>query len=270
MIAVYSQSSSNNTTSSDSRLFGITSYDAGPLEVPVDTISSILLYGISLDISKLTFTRSSRGRNEDCDNLDHTSVYSPVYIEDGVSRVDVLLPPGKGNYFICLYQEGKWIHQGNESYIHIGAKTPLVPIWASVLIIVLLLSFSGLFSGLNLGLMSLDKNDLQVIARCGTEIEKRYARIIEPVRKRGNYLLCSILLGNVFVNNTLTLFMEDLTSGIVSAIASTLAIVIFGEIVPQAACSRHGLAVGAKTITFTYVFMFLTFPLSFPIRKYWT
>lgn len=106
-----------------------------------------------------------------------------------------------------------------------------------------------------------------MIERCGTEQEKHYAKKISPVRKRGNYLLCTLLLGNVLVNSSMTILLDDLTTGIVAVISSTLSIVVFGEIIPQALCSRHGLAVGAHTVWVTYFFMVVTFPLSFPISK---
>ena len=153
----------------------------------------------------------------------------------------------------------------------------------------------------------------------------------------GNFLLCSILLGNVLVismddnnrrcykdrlynlytkvttilllptttrvtnyskvNNTLTILLDALTGGggLVAVIGATLGIVVFGEIIPQvsiifimaiiinnivivtievfmdhdaqAICSRHGLAVGARTILLTKFFMLITAPLSFPISK---
>ncbi|XP_033367555.1 metal transporter CNNM4-like [Parus major] len=125
-----------------------------------------------------------------------------------------------------------------------------------------------MFSGLNLGLMALDPMELRIVQNCGTDKEKRYARKIEPIRRKGNYLLCSLLLGNVLVNTTLTILLDDLIgSGIGAVVASTIGIVIFGEIVPQALCSRHGLAVGANTIVVTKFFMLVTFPLSFPISK---
>ncbi|XP_053276679.1 metal transporter CNNM4 [Pleuronectes platessa] len=150
----------------------------------------------------------------------------------------------------------------------VEVKKSLLPIWLQVIIIAFLLVLSGMFSGLNLGLMALDPMELRIVQSCGTEKEKKYARKIEPIRRKGNYLLCSLLLGNVLVNTTLTILLDDLTnSGIGAVIASTVGIVVFGEIIPQALCSRHGLAVGANTIMVTKLFMLLTFPLSWPISK---
>ena len=83
----------------------------------------------------------------------------------------------------------------------------------------------------------------------------------------------------------MTILLDVLTGGggTIAVICSTLGIVVFGEIIPQVAiltpapflkltllqaiCSRHGLAVGAKTILLTKFFMLVTAPLSFPISK---
>uniref|UniRef100_A0A8C6WXH3 Metal transporter n=1 Tax=Neogobius melanostomus TaxID=47308 RepID=A0A8C6WXH3_9GOBI len=135
-------------------------------------------------------------------------------------------------------------------------KKSLMPMWLQVMVICCLLVLSGMFSGLNLGLMALDPMELRIVQSCGTDKEKKYAGKIEPIRRKGNYLLCSLLLGNVLVNTTLTILLDDLIgSGIGAVVASTIGIVIFGEIVPQALCSRHGLAVGANTILLTKLFI---------------
>lgn len=105
-------------------------------------------------------------------------------------------------------------------------------LWQAVFLVVLLL-FSGLFSGLNLGLMALDKTELKIVSNTGSPDERRYARAIEPVRRHGNFLLCTLLLGNVLVNSSLTILLDNLSSGLIAVIGSTIAIVVFGEIIPQ-------------------------------------
>uniref|UniRef100_A0A3Q2YH27 Metal transporter n=1 Tax=Hippocampus comes TaxID=109280 RepID=A0A3Q2YH27_HIPCM len=170
-------------------------------------------------------------------------------------------------YYLCI---NTWIyHDGEDTrVIVVEEKKFLLPFWLQVIFISMLLCLSGMFSGLNLGLMALDPMELQIVQNCGTEREKNYAKKIEPVRSQGNYLLCSLLLGNVLVNTTLTILLDDIAgSGLIAVVMSTIGIVIFGEIVPQAICSRHGLAVGANTIFLTKFFMLLTFPASYPVSK---
>ncbi|CAK1597317.1 unnamed protein product [Parnassius mnemosyne] len=163
--------------------------------------------------------------------------------------------------------EEKYIHQGIESWRVFATHNKLLPLWVSFILILVCLMFSALLSGLNLGLMSLDRTELKIISNTGTEQERKYARAIMPVRDHGNHLLCSILLGNVAVNSTFTILLDDLTSGLFAVIFSTLAIVLLGEITPQAICSRHGLMVGARSIMITKAVMALTAPLAFPVSK---
>uniref|UniRef100_UPI0037E92A08 metal transporter CNNM4 n=1 Tax=Semicossyphus pulcher TaxID=241346 RepID=UPI0037E92A08 len=175
-------------------------------------------------------------------------------------------------YAVCTAgtDGSRWVLLGDSDgrVLVVEEKKSLLPLWLQVILICCLLVLSGMFSGLNLGLMALDPMELRIVQSCGTDKEKKDARKIEPIRSKGNYLLCSLLLGNVLVNTTLTILLDDLIgSGLGAVVASTIGIVIFGEIVPQALCSRHGLAVGANTIMVTKFFMFLTFPVSFPVSK---
>ncbi|XP_028596880.2 metal transporter CNNM4 isoform X2 [Podarcis muralis] len=188
-------------------------------------------------------------------------------------KVQLLRKAEKSKLYVLCTQSGPgqpWLPlEGRDSFLQVvEEKKHLLPLWFQVILICCLLVLSGMFSGLNLGLMALDPMELRIVQNCGSEKEKRYARKIEPIRRKGNYLLCSLLLGNVLVNTTLTILLDDLIgSGLGAVVASTTGIVIFGEIVPQALCSRHGLAVGANTIMVTKFFMLLTFPLSFPVSK---
>eukprot|EP00227_Mantoniella_beaufortii_P011748 CAMPEP_0197579642 /NCGR_PEP_ID=MMETSP1326-20131121/3606_1 /TAXON_ID=1155430 /ORGANISM="Genus nov. species nov., Strain RCC2288" /LENGTH=829 /DNA_ID=CAMNT_0043143169 /DNA_START=215 /DNA_END=2704 /DNA_ORIENTATION=- len=145
------------------------------------------------------------------------------------------------------------------------ASKSSTPMYVNILIALVLLLLSGLFSGLTLGLMSLDMVSLEIIAEGGLMHEREYAKKIMPVRERGNLLLCTLLLGNTMVNAMVAILMSNLTDGIVGLVISTLAIVIFGEIMPQAACSRHALYIGANTVWIVKIFMILMYVVAFPI-----
>ena len=135
--------------------------------------------------------------------------------------------------------------------------------YVTIIIVVVLVLLSGLFSGLTLGLLGLDKSEVERKAKLG---DKR-ARKVYSVRKKGNLLLCTLLLGNVGVNSVLAIFLGSIATGVVAVIVSTGLIVIFGEIIPQATISRYALAVGSKTTWIVKFFMIILFPICWPIAK---
>eukprot|EP00494_Astrolonche_serrata_P004980 UN04995 len=67
------------------------------------------------------------------------------------------------------------------------------------------------------------------------------------------------------VNAALSILMADISGGVVGFVISTVAIVIFGEIIPQAACSRYALYIGARTVRLVRILMALLAVAAFPI-----
>ncbi|XP_055343236.1 LOW QUALITY PROTEIN: unextended protein-like [Paramacrobiotus metropolitanus] len=245
----------------------------GAVKVLEDTEFELRVFGIHFGPEmSLAFTTT----HLQCDN-DLTERYQPRIASNNVAVFTIKFASSakhevdKYSFCIKLTNNHKWTSQKNDSWMQLHAypkPSPyLLPLWLQILLIMLLLTLSGLFSGLNLGLLTLDVTELKIVLKLGSPRERSYAKAIMPIRKKGNFLLCTLLFGNVLVNTTLTILMDDLTSGLVAVIGSTMAIVIFGEIVPQAICSRHGMAVGANTIWLTKFFMLVTFPLSYPISR---
>ena len=111
--------------------------------------------------------------------------------------------------------------------------------WPMLLAAVILIILSGLFSGLNLGLMSFAEEDLKILIEGSSDpSEVKDAKRILPLRQRGNLLLCSLLLGNTLVNAMIAILLADMASGLVGGLVTTGVIVIFGEIVPQSSALR--------------------------------
>lgn len=129
------------------------------------------------------------------------------------------------------------------------------------LIILALLTCSALFSGLTLGLMSLNVFEL----KRKLELGDKFALAIYPLRKRGNELLTALLLGNVAVNSILAIFLGSITSGVIAGIIATSLIFLFGEILPQAVISRHAMKFGSLTAPLVRVLLLITYPIAKPI-----
>lgn len=129
------------------------------------------------------------------------------------------------------------------------------------IIVLILLLGSALFSGLNLGFMSLGPYELKRKMKLG---DKR-AEKIYSVRKKGNLLLVTLLLGNVAVNSAIAIFLGSISVGLIAGIVSTFLITIFGEILPQAFFSRFALTFGSKLVWLIKIVIFILYPICWPI-----
>ncbi|WWC71592.1 uncharacterized protein I206_105550 [Kwoniella pini CBS 10737] len=141
--------------------------------------------------------------------------------------------------------------------------------WKLGLSVVFVLS-GGVFAGLTLALMGSDDLNLRVLATSSSEPRERKAasKVLKLLARGRHWVLVVLLLGNVIVNESLPIFLDDvLGGGLYAVIVSTTMIVIFGEIIPQAVCVRYGLAIGGACAPMVWCFMILFSPIAWPTAK---
>ncbi|ORE18159.1 DUF21-domain-containing protein [Rhizopus microsporus] len=116
--------------------------------------------------------------------------------------------------------------------------------------------------------MSLDTTNLKILQLAGTPKQQKYATRILPIRKNGHILLTTLLLTNTVLNETLPILFDGIfCKGFMSVIASTALLVMFSEIIPQAICSKHGLAIGALFAIPVRILIAIWLIISWPISK---
>ncbi len=130
-------------------------------------------------------------------------------------------------------------------------------IWAAI---VICLIHSGIFSGSIIGFFGVSRLRLEVAA---ASRNKKAIKVLR-LRKDSNFLLTTLIWGNVAVNVLLTLLTNNVLYGLSSFLFSTIGITIFGEIVPQGYFSRNALKVGAFLYPFVRFYQFLLYPVSKP------
>ncbi|XP_050944758.1 DUF21 domain-containing protein At4g33700-like isoform X1 [Cucumis melo] len=134
-------------------------------------------------------------------------------------------------------------------------------------IVIFLVLFAGLMSGLTLGLMSMSLVEIEVLAKSGKPSDRKHAARILPVCRRQHLLLCTLLICNAAAMEALPIFLDSLVTAWGAILISVTLILLFGEIIPQAVCSRYGLAIGATVAPFVRVLVWICFPVAYPISK---
>lgn len=126
--------------------------------------------------------------------------------------------------------------------------------------IVFCLSQSAMFSGLNLAMFGISRLRLEAEVATGNEDAKK----VLVMRRDSNFLLTTILWGNVGINVLLTLLSDSVMAGASAFLFSTVAITFFGEITPQAYFSRNALRMGALLNPLLRFYQVVLFPVAKP------
>ncbi|WP_291778487.1 DUF21 domain-containing protein [Cecembia sp.] len=131
-------------------------------------------------------------------------------------------------------------------------------VWLGIL---LCISQSATFSGLNIALFSLSRLRLEVAANAGDELAAK----VLALRRDANFTLATILWGNVSINVLLTLLADSVLLGLAAFLFSTVVITFAGEIFPQAYFTRNALRVGAALSPLLNFYKLLLWPVARPV-----
>ncbi|KAH8953926.1 hypothetical protein BDL97_08G052700 [Sphagnum fallax] len=99
-----------------------------------------------------------------------------------------------------------------------------------IVVIVGLVLFAGMMSGLTLGLMSLGLVDLEVLVKSGQPSDRKHAAKILPVVKNQHLLLCTLLIGNALAMEALPIFLDAIVNTWGAILISVTLILAFGEL----------------------------------------
>ena len=142
-------------------------------------------------------------------------------------------------------------------------ETPLFIDFLTWIGILFCISQSAIFSGMNLALFSISRLRLEVEADLGN----RDATKILNMRKDSNFLLATVLWGNVGINVLLTLLANSVLAGVSAFFFSTVIITMIGEIMPQAYFSRHALRMASLLTPVLKFYQILLYPAAKPTAK---
>ncbi len=118
-----------------------------------------------------------------------------------------------------------------------------------------------MFSGLNLAFFSFTRLRLELEAKSAST---KSARKVLKMREDSNFLLTTILWGNVGINVLLTLLSDSVMVGVGSFLFSTIIITLFGEIAPQAYFSRNSLKMASVLTPVIKFYQFVLYPVAKP------
>lgn len=132
----------------------------------------------------------------------------------------------------------------------------------TLIYVILLIGLAAVCSGLNISLISLNPNDLKRKAKLGDTRAKR----VLPLRANAHLSLAAILLVNVAAASATPLVLNTDFNGLFAGAISTLLLVIFSELAPQALFTKHALTICSFLSPLMWFMILITYPISKPLQ----
>jgi metal transporter CNNM len=129
--------------------------------------------------------------------------------------------------------------------------------------IFLCLTQSAILSGLDLACFAVSRIHLEIEA---SENNKDAIKVLS-LRKDSNFLLTTVLWGNMGSNTLLALLSGSVFGGVAAFLFSTIFLTIFAEIIPQAYFSRKALRMAALLSPVLRIYQFVLYPVARPTAK---
>jgi hypothetical protein len=133
-------------------------------------------------------------------------------------------------------------------------------VWVGIF---LCLTQSAILSGLDLACFAVSRIHLEIEA---SENNKDAIKVLS-LRKDSNFLLTTVLWGNMGSNTLLALLSGSVLGGVTAFLFSTIFLTIFAEIIPQAYFSRKALRMAALLSPVLRIYQFVLYPVARPTAK---
>ncbi|XP_050976959.1 metal transporter CNNM3 isoform X1 [Labeo rohita] len=171
-------------------------------------------------------------------------------------------------HHMCVLKGQTWGAFKTDKFVIKNPAVPsdYIPLWGLILVVVVLVLICSVVRCVNLSLLWLDPLELYVLHSCGSEDEKRAAKRLKPIRRRGNVLVCSLLFICALGHSVLGVLLYRLYGSILPAVfTSGFLIFLLAELVPHIVCSGYGFQMAPGLIWLAQICLILTCPLSCPL-----
>uniref|UniRef100_A0A8D2JI30 Metal transporter n=1 Tax=Varanus komodoensis TaxID=61221 RepID=A0A8D2JI30_VARKO len=173
-------------------------------------------------------------------------------------------PAAPGDAVLVVEDEGG----GGGERVAAVARPPALAPWLLGTLVAVLLAALALLRTLQLSTLWLDPVEMYVLRDCGSEAEREACKALEPVRQRGAFVLCSLLLLGAVAHAALAVLFYQAVGTVAPAVLGVAGLVfLLAEVLPFAVSSRWGLRLAPRGLWLTQLCMLLTFPVSLPLSK---